>query len=71
MLFLVSKFVDVVRMDTSCPFGIKAAPGLFSDVTVLISRMLQSRGFPGVVVYLNVFCWWQIWRKLVSKGSIC
>eukprot|EP00854_Cymbomonas_tetramitiformis_P000285 gene285-biopygen197 len=53
--FLVSKFDDVVRMDTRFPFGIKAAPGLFSDVTVLISRMLQSRGFPGVVVYLEDF----------------
>eukprot|EP00854_Cymbomonas_tetramitiformis_P034429 gene34429-biopygen29549 len=54
-MFLVSKFDGVVRMDTRFPFGVKAAPGLFSDVTVLISRMLQSRGFPGVVVYLDDF----------------
>ena len=53
--FLASKFQDVVRMDTRFPFGAKAAPGLFSDITVLISRMLQSRGFPGVVVYLDDF----------------
>eukprot|EP00854_Cymbomonas_tetramitiformis_P034366 gene34366-biopygen27210 len=49
------EFRDVVRIDTRFPFGAKAAPGLFSNVTVLISRMLQSRGFPGVVVYLGDF----------------
>ena len=53
--FLASEFEGVVRIDTRFPFGAKAAPGLFSDVTVLISRMLQSRGFPGVVVYLDDF----------------
>ena len=53
--YLASEFQNVVRIDTRFPFGAKAAPGLFSDATHLIQLMLQKRGFPGVVVYLDDF----------------
>eukprot|EP00854_Cymbomonas_tetramitiformis_P005765 gene5764-biopygen5785 len=53
--FLASEFKDVLRIDTGFPFGAKAAPGLFSDITQLVRLMMQQRGFPGIVVYLDDF----------------
>ncbi|KAK3284867.1 hypothetical protein CYMTET_7505 [Cymbomonas tetramitiformis] len=53
--FLGSEFRDVLRIDTRFPFGAKAAPGLFSDITQLVRLMMQQRGFPGIVVYLDDF----------------
>ncbi|KAK3240777.1 hypothetical protein CYMTET_49407 [Cymbomonas tetramitiformis] len=53
--FLASEFRDVLKIDTRFPFGAKVAPGLFSDITQLVQLMMQQRGFPGVVVYLDDF----------------
>ncbi|KAK3280822.1 hypothetical protein CYMTET_11356 [Cymbomonas tetramitiformis] len=51
-------------------FGVKATPGLFSDITVLISRMLQSRGFPGVVVYLDDFLLVADFEEASQRGFV-
>ncbi|KAK3238870.1 hypothetical protein CYMTET_51164 [Cymbomonas tetramitiformis] len=53
--FLASEFGGVLRIDTRFPFGVKAAPGLFHDITQLVKLMMQQRGFPGIVVYLDDF----------------
>ncbi|KAK3235851.1 hypothetical protein CYMTET_53972 [Cymbomonas tetramitiformis] len=53
--YLASEFRGVLRIDTRFPFGVKAAPGLFHDITQLVRLMMQQRGFPGIVVYLDDF----------------
>ncbi|KAK3244479.1 hypothetical protein CYMTET_45906 [Cymbomonas tetramitiformis] len=50
-----SKFEEVVTVNTRFPLGLRAAPGLFSDITHLMQKMLQRTGIPGVVVYLDDF----------------
>lgn len=41
--------------DTRLPFGARKAPGIFHRITQAVKRMMHSRGFHGIVVYLDDF----------------
>lgn len=41
--------------DSRLPFGARRAPGIFHRLTQAVKRMMHSRGFTGLVVYLDDF----------------
>ena len=41
--------------DTRLPFGARRAPGIFHRLTQAVKRMMNARGFTGLVVYLDDF----------------
>jgi len=60
--------------DTRLPFGARRSPGIFHRLTQAVKRMMQARGFNGIVVYLDDFlicessydkCW-QAMTTLIS-----
>ena len=41
--------------DTRLPFGARSAPGIFHRLTQSVRRMMQRRGYPLIIVYLDDF----------------
>lgn len=46
---------DTYMYDTRLPFGAKSSPAIFHRITQSVRRMMERKGFPDVVVYLDDF----------------
>ena len=46
---------NTYMVDTCLPFGAKASPGIFNELSQAVRRIMQAKGFPGLIVYLDDF----------------
>ena len=47
--------VDTYMVDKRLPFGAKRSPEIFNELSQAVRRIMSSKGFPGIVVYLDDF----------------